>query len=107
MSEVTPEDALRALVDVIEAWAEHVLTHADFRADAVESISETQPFPALDTMYSGYRAFLDGAISDATWRDATRAFGLLMRTPRFRRQWESRQVAFSEDFRDFLKTKCS
>jgi hypothetical protein len=105
MSGVTPDDALRAFVEAIDVWAEHVLTHADFRGDG--DSAETQPFPALDRMYSGYRAFRDGSISDATWRDATRTFRLLMCTPRFRRRWEARQAEFSEDFRDFLKTECS
>jgi hypothetical protein len=106
MSDVTPNDALRAFVDAIDLWAEHVLTHADFRADAADSVADKQPVPALSTMHSGYRAFLDGSICDATWRDATRAFRMLMCTPHFRRRWEFHQTEFPEDFRTFVKSEC-
>lgn len=90
MPDMTPDDDLRAFVEVIDVWAEYVLGHKDFeRCAAAEFLTTGQDIPALDTVYKGYCAFRSGTVGDATWSGVTRALRTLMSTTHFKRDWES------------------
>lgn len=106
MPDMASDGSLRAFLDGIDLWMEHVLGHRDFQHDTGQSPEAPRYIPALDILYDGYCAFRRGTINGATWDEAARATRALMSTIHFRRHWEARQAEFPEDFRAFIKDAC-